>query len=188
MDRKGELQESTGKCGGKLSKLTSKPHCDSLHIFYQKRGSNSAFSKLCVCGLGGGGGAHDSLFIRPWYIYIYLYNTDLVLREKRGFVLFVKELYKNLSTIYYLMWLCLYISMNDCFFVCTFEEYIMLHYITASSLKNCINFDWIRQHCLPCLPGEESNTNLLSKTSILPLYTTRDLFKKESIMLILLDT
>jgi hypothetical protein len=33
VDRKGELQESTRICGGKFTKLTSKTHCDSLHIF-----------------------------------------------------------------------------------------------------------------------------------------------------------
>ena len=34
----------------------------------------------------------------------------------------------------------LFSFMND-FFVCTFEEYIMLHHKTTGSPKNCINFD-----------------------------------------------
>ena len=69
VDRKGELQESTRICGGKYTKLTSKTHCDSLHIFCfhtnisavsivfaPKSGSSSTVTKESACvwqsGLG----------------------------------------------------------------------------------------------------------------------------------------
>ena len=92
VDRKGELQESTRICGGKYTKLTSKTHCDSLHIFCfhtnisavsivfaPKSGQSSTVTKVRVCGsrvcfffafcpythLKKEGCAHDPLFVRP---------------------------------------------------------------------------------------------------------------------------
>ena len=65
MDRKGELQEATGKCGVSFQNWQAKTHCDSLHISTKKVGM-STLSKVCVCM------ARGDLFIRPSYIYIHI--------------------------------------------------------------------------------------------------------------------
>ena len=48
MDRKGELQEATGKCGVSFQNWQAKTRCDSLHISTKKVGHVHPFKGVCV--------------------------------------------------------------------------------------------------------------------------------------------
>ena len=81
MDRKGELQEATGKCGVSFQNGQAKTHCDSLHISTKKVGHVHPFKGVCVYGPGGS--VHTPLIYIYTYYMLFSYQTGYIMWHSR---------------------------------------------------------------------------------------------------------